>query len=221
MAFDFKKSLNPGRFLQFCEFRENGAYSTAIKRFQDQINCQVLRFLQRQNLLGPDFSVALHPDERKLIIHKSYHKSYHDSDDSSGPANPVLLNETRQDINITNSITFAVPALSVSSVEVTTQNVLFEIIGFSSVIVQVSGEAKVVITYVGTDYDNYTETKIIPFSLTQTIPGDYPPNVVATGNVIIGNMVYKTIDDPCYTSISGMTVQLALSAIIRIMLPAA
>ncbi|HEX3044579.1 MAG TPA: hypothetical protein VHY08_07475 [Bacillota bacterium] len=174
-----------------CGIPGGAEFSTAINRFQAQINHQVVSALKRH---------------RCICIPPS-------------PPCPSILSETSHSINLSGSLTFSVSALTVLSVETTIQNLSFEIIGFRPFTVRVAGEAKLVITYSGTDLDNYHEDLIIPFSFTKTIPGDYPPNVTVTGNVVINQQIVTMREDPCMISIDGLSVQLLMTANIQIVQP--
>ncbi len=170
-------------------------FSTSIERFQNQIVRSVLTALSRR-------CAALTP-----------------------PLPPgtliVLSNTTTFNQSLSATITLDIEAVAIDSVSVSLQNVMFEIIGSGSVIVQVSGDAVITVVYQGVDSLTHTQTTTVPFVFTETISGDFPPNVIVQGNLSVANQLVVNDIDPSTLAITAVSITLFFATNIIILLPVA
>jgi hypothetical protein len=173
-------------------------YSTSMARFQNQIISNVLNALSRR-------CEALTPQTTPLP-----------------PGALVILNDTTTfDQQLNPVVMLNIQAMAIYSVEVTLQNVRFEIVGFSSAIVRVSGEINITITYQGIDTVTHTQTAIVPFVFTETVAGDFPTNAVVQGGLTINNKLVVNEFDPSTLAIAGVNIVLFFADNIRILAPVA
>ncbi len=173
-----------------CEF------SSSLQRFENQISRNVLAQLQRRCVTVPP---PVPPP----------------------PPQPVVLSiTTRRDQTLLIQIALSVQAINITSVTVSLANVVFEIVGFSSVVVRISGDVIVTTQYIGIDSEAHTDTQIVPFSFLETIPGTFPPNVIVEGSLAIVNQILTIIEDPSTLAITGATLELFFQDTIIILLPA-
>jgi hypothetical protein len=173
-----------------------GEFSTSVARFQNQTIRQVL------NALSTRCQASVPP-----------------------PLPPgtlvVLSNTTTFNQSLLVSVTLQIEATSIISVNVTLQNVQFQIVGFASVIVQVSGDAVVTVTYHGIDNLIHTQTTTTPFVFTEIIPGTFPANSVVQGNLSVINQIVVNEIDPSTLAITAVTVTLFFATNIIVLAPVA
>ena len=170
-------------------------FSTSIARFNNQIIRDVLTALSKR-------CQALTPP-------------------TLPPGTLVLLSDmTTFDQTLSTTITLEIPGLTMNSTSITLRNVSFTIIGFASVLVRVSGEAVITIAFQGVDDLPHTQTAVVPFAFTVTVPGDFPTNVVAQGNLSVNNQLMVTETDPSALTITAVSVTLFFATNIMILLPA-
>ncbi len=175
-----------------CEF------SSSLQRFENQISRNVLAQLQRRCVAVPTPVPPVPPPQ------------------------PVVLSiTTRRDQTLLIQIALSVQAISITSVTVSLANVVFEIVGFSSVIVRISGDVIVNTQYIGIDSEVHTDTQVVPFSFLETIPGTFPPNVIVEGSLAIVNQILTITEDPSTLAITGATLELFFQDTIIILLPPA
>jgi hypothetical protein len=135
--------------------------------------------------------------------------------------NPIILAETITNVSFAGTVLFPIEATSVNTVSVSIQNVSFQIVGFSSAIVAITADIVVTINFQGLDNLTHTTTQTIPFATEVTVPGTFPPNAIAQGTLALATQVIVNDIDPSTLLIIGVTVQLLLTADIRIILPPA
>jgi hypothetical protein len=135
--------------------------------------------------------------------------------------NPIILAETVVDLAFTATVPFSIEATSINTVSITFQNVSFQIVGFSSAIVAISADIIITVSFQGIDGLTHTTTETVPFTAQVTVPGTFPPNSIAEGNLSLVNQVIVNDIDPSTLLITGVTVELFLAADIRIVLPPA
>jgi hypothetical protein len=164
-------------------------FSTAVARFQNQITRQVLLDLSKR-------CQAVVPPV---------------------PPGPVILSETTTVVPLSFTLSFILPADEVLSVETAIQNVAFEIIGFGSVIVRVSGDIVITVTFLGTDGLNHTQTQSFPFSTVINVPGTFPTNIAVAGDVALANQVIVQEFDPSTLAVTAVTDNITLTITIRIL----
>jgi len=171
-------------------------FSTSIARFQNQIVRNVLIALSQR-------CEALTPPPVPLP-----------------PGTLILLSDTTTfNQSLAATVTLDIEATAINSVNVTLQNVLFEIIGFASVIVRVSGDAVINVSYQGIDALTHTQTAVIPFAFTETIAGNFPPNVVVQGSLSVNSQLVVNDVDPSTLAIAAVSITLFFATNIRILLP--
>lgn len=170
-------------------------FSTSVDRFKNQITRDVLSALSRRcQALAPPLP----------------------------PGTLILLSDTTTiDQTLTSTIVLEIQGVAIDSVNITLRNVTFTIIGFSSVVVQVSGEAVITVVYQGIDGLTHTQTAVVPFVFTETIPGDFPPNVIVQGSLSLNNQLIVIDIDPSTLAITAVTVTLFFTTNIRILVPVA
>ncbi len=137
------------------------------------------------------------------------------------PAQPVLLASASFQETLTTTIALTIAATTLTSINVALSNVQFTIVGFSSLIVQVTGDVVVTVQFTGVDGLPHTDTVTIPFAFLQTIPGTFPPNVTISGSLAIVNQIITVEEDPSTLAITGVTITLVLADTIQVFLPAA
>jgi hypothetical protein len=170
-------------------------YSTSIARFNNQIIKQVLTALSRRcEALTPP--VVVPPG---AIV--------------------VLSNTTNLDQSLTTTINLSIPATQIISVNTSLQNIKFEITGFASAIVQVTGEVVVTVTYLAVDGTTQTQTRVVPFAFTIVVPGDFPTNVIVQGMLAIPDHLVTFEIDPSTLEIIFVTITIFFAANIQIILP--
>ncbi|HBE77708.1 MAG TPA: hypothetical protein DDW65_07955 [Firmicutes bacterium] len=171
-------------------------FSTSVARFQNQITRQVL------NALSTRCQASVPP-----------------------PLPPgtlvVLSNTTTFNQSLLATVTLDIEATSIISVNVALQNVQFQIVGFASIIVQVSGDAVITVTYLGVDNLIHTQTATIPFVFTEIIPGTFPANSVVQGNLSVNNQTVVNDIDPSTLAITAVTVTLFFATNIIVLAPVA
>jgi hypothetical protein len=133
----------------------------------------------------------------------------------------VLSNTTTFNQSLTTTISLLIEANTITSVSVALQNVQFQIVGFASVIVQVSGEAVVTVVYQGIDGLPHTQTVTVPFVFTEIVPGTFPANSAVQGNLAIINQTVENIIDPSTLAITAVIVTLFFATNIIIVAPVA
>lgn len=131
------------------------------------------------------------------------------------PARTILA-EVTETIATTISVPFTIEAISVASTSITIQNVVFQIIGFSSVIVQVSFDIVATITFTDINGIPQTQQVVTPVTTVITVPGDFPANVVAEGDVVVGNITVIQDIDPSTLAITGETIVVTVIITVRI-----
>lgn len=133
----------------------------------------------------------------------------------------VLSNTTTFNQSVSATVNLEIDATNLIAVNATLQNVQFQIVGFASVIVQVSGDAVITITFIGVDSLIHTQTVTVPFIFTETIPGTFPTNSIVQGNLSIINQTVVTEIDPSTLAIVAVTVTLFFAVNIIILAPVA
>lgn len=133
----------------------------------------------------------------------------------------VLSNTTTFDQSLTVSVNLEIEATAIISVNVTLQHVQFQIVGFSSVIVQISGDAVITIVYQGIDNLTHTQTSIVPFVFTETVGGNFPPNAIVQGSLSINNQLVVNEIDPSTLAITAVSISLFFADNIIILAPLA
>jgi hypothetical protein len=133
------------------------------------------------------------------------------------PDSPALLAETANEMFLSHSTNLTVLARSIDSVDVTPQNISFEIIGFSSAIVRISGEAAIKVDYTGVDNLKYNQQEVLPFSEDVTILGNFPTDSNAEGEVRIDNIQNTNIQASDPTAFITVETNLSMTAITRIL----
>lgn len=128
----------------------------------------------------------------------------------------IILNETTQNVTVTPVLQFQDEAINIDSPSIRFENVRFKIIGFSSAIVQITADFRLTAKYEGIDQQQYTQDQVFPFSTIVTVPGQYPANSVAEGNLNLDNLVITQDIDPSNQTVVSMTTSLFVSADIRI-----
>lgn len=167
-------------------------FSTAVKRFQNQIARSVLLELERRCR-----AIGVTP-----------------------PGPTVLSDTTTQDQSMTAFCIFQIPAVSVNSVDISLQNVLFELVGLSSALVRVAGEAVIKQNYLGVDGETHDQTNVVPFSFLATIAGTFPAGVTVDGSLSIANTLVVNEVDPSTLTITLAEVSIFFTTRVRILLPA-
>ncbi len=171
-------------------------FSTSIARFQNQIVRDVLVALSRR--CQAEVPPPLPPGT--LV---------------------VLSNTTTFNQSLAATVNLLVEATNILSVNVILQNVQFQIVGFSSVIVQITGDAVITVTYLGVDGLTHTQTITVPFVFTETIPGTFPANSIVQGSLSIINQTVVTEIDPSTLAIVAVTVTIFFAVNIIILAPVA
>ncbi len=159
-------------------------FSTSIARFQNQIVRDILVALSKRC----QAEVPPSPLPPETLV--------------------VLSNTTTFNQNLPAAVNLLVEATNILSVNVTLQNVQFQIVGFSSVIVQITGDAVITVTYLGMDNLTHTQTITVPFVFTETIPGTFPANSIVQGSLSINNQTVVTEIDPSTLATVAVTVTL-------------
>jgi len=180
-----------------CQLPCVAEYSTLIAKFRNQVIRDVLTTLSTS-------CVTLTPPLSELL---------------PAGAKVVISDTTTFDQSLAASVNFQIPALSVISVNVSLRDVRFEIVGFSSVIVGMSGVAVVAVTYEGTDSLIHDQTTEIPFFFTETVSGDFPSNVTVEGSLSVNNQLVVNDVDPSFLTVTGVSVNLFFADNIRILMP--
>jgi hypothetical protein len=173
-----------------------GEFSTSISRFKNQIVRDVLIALSAR--CQAEVAPALPPG-----------------------TTVVLSNTTTFNQSLTTTISLLIEANTITSVSVALQNVQFQIVGFASVIAQVSGEAVVTVVYQGIDGLPHTQTVTVPFVFTEIVPGTFPANSAVQGNLAIINQTVENIIDPSTLAITAVIVTLFFATNIIIVAPVA
>jgi hypothetical protein len=133
----------------------------------------------------------------------------------------VLSNTTTFNQSLPAAVNLQIEAIAIISVNVTLQNVQFQIVGFSSVIVQVSGDAVITVSIQGVDSLTHTQTVTVPFVFTETIPGTFPPNVTVQGSLSVNSQTVVNEIDPSTLAIVAVSITLFFATNIIILLPVA
>lgn len=129
----------------------------------------------------------------------------------------VISDTTTQDQNLSINHLFKTLARNIHSHEITLRNTLFEIAGFSSVNVRITGEIVIRVLTDGVDGERHEEVEVFPFTLFEIVQGSFPTNVVVEGKLLINHMVAINEVDPSSLSITGITMNLFFSDNIRIL----
>jgi hypothetical protein len=133
----------------------------------------------------------------------------------------VLSNTTTFDQSLPATVNLQIEATAINSVNVSLQNVQFQIVGFSSAIVQISGDVVISVTYQGIDNLTHTQTITVPFVFTETVAGNFPSNVTVQGSLSVNNQLVVSEIDPSTLTITAVGVTLFFADNIIILLPAA
>jgi hypothetical protein len=133
----------------------------------------------------------------------------------------VLSNTTTFDQSLSASVNLQIEATAINFVNVTLQNVQFQIVGFASVIVQISGDAVITVSFQGVDGLTHTQTVTIPFVFTEIVPGTFPTNVVVQGSLSVNNQTVINEIDPSTIATVAVSIALFFADNIIILLPAA
>jgi hypothetical protein len=133
----------------------------------------------------------------------------------------VLSNTTLFNQSLLATANLQIEATVINSVSVTLQNVQFQIVGFSSVIVEVSGDAVITVIYQGIDGLTHTQTITVPFAFTETIPGTFPANSVVQGSLSVNNQTVVNEIDPSTLAIVAVSITLFFAVNIIILAPVA
>ncbi|HBF36365.1 MAG TPA: hypothetical protein DDW50_03505 [Firmicutes bacterium] len=171
-------------------------FSTSVARFQNQIVREVLVALS--NRCQAEVPPPLPPGT--LV---------------------VLSNTTTFNQSLAATVNLQIEAAAIISVNVTLQNVQFQIVGFSSVIVQIIGDAVITVTFQGIDGLIHTQTATVPFVFTETIPGTFPANSIVQGSLSVNNQTVVNEIDPSTLAIVAVSVTLFFATNIIILAPVA
>lgn len=131
----------------------------------------------------------------------------------------IIIAETTQEISMSPSISLEIEAININSPSISMENIRFEVVGFSSIEVKVSGDMRVNIRYEDSYHQEHKREQVVPFSTIVAIPGDYPRNAMADGDVALNNLVVSQDIDPSTQAVVGVTVLIFVSAHIRIIVP--
>ena len=170
-------------------------FSTSIFRFQNQIVRDVLTALSAR------CHASISPLPPGTLI--------------------VLSNTTTFDQSLPAAVNLQIEATAINSVNVSLQNVKFQIVGFSSAIVQISGDVVISVTYQGVDDLTHTQTITVPFVFTETVAGNFPSNVTVQGSLSVNNQLVVSEIDPSTLAIHAVSVMLFFADNIIILLPVA
>lgn len=189
-------------------------YNTQHQRFANQISNQVFRDLERnQDVLLQAFSELV--NQTSLPAMTGQERTV----PSFAGQGRTVIAETMQDITVTPVIPLSIEALVINSPSIRFEDVQFTIVGFSSVIVNVSCNIRIGVQYEDVNLQTQIQERVIPFSTTVVIPGNFPSNAVAEGNLILNNLEMTQDIDPSSGRISSMTGLIYVSAAIRIVVP--
>lgn len=171
-------------------------FSTAVAKFKNQITRNVLTALSSrcQALVPP--SVPPVP-----------------------PGTLVLLSDTAFEQTLATTINLEILGVAVNSVNIALQNVTFQIIGFTSAIVQISAEVVITIVFQGVDDLIHTQTTVVPLVFTVVVPGDFPANSIVQGSLSIVNQLITYDIDPSTLTIDAVSIQIFFAGNIRILAP--
>lgn len=118
----------------------------------------------------------------------------------------MILSETEHIICFAPVIQLFPTAQSILTFEIELGNVQFEIVGFSSAVVQISGEVVVNISFLGFDSLIHDQSEVIPFSVIEPIPGDFPETSTVSGSISLINQNIITEEDPSIGGITAITI---------------
>ncbi|HOJ78811.1 MAG TPA: hypothetical protein PLZ08_07310 [Bacillota bacterium] len=118
----------------------------------------------------------------------------------------MILSETEHIICFAPVIQLFSTAQSILTFEIELGNVQFEIVGFSSAVVQISGEVVVNISFLGFDSLIHDQSEVIPFSVIEPIPGDFPETSTVSGSISLINQNIITEEDPSIGGITAITI---------------
>ncbi len=179
-------------------------FSTSVSRFQNQIVREVLVALSKRCQAEVPSPV---PDPVPTPL---------------PPGTLVVLsNTTTFNQSLPAAVNLQIEATTINSINITLQNVQFQIVGFSSVVVQISGDAVITVASLGLDGLTHIQTVTVPFVFTETIPGTFPTNSAVQGGLSVNNQTVVNEIDPSTLTIVAVSVTLFFAVNTIILVPVA